>query len=183
MDFLNLVSNSCRIDVIELSLPFKVFIGCCLAIIVMSCEKEGVCEIKIQANGYIYSCREGTTDEACNDSSGVERVFHEGKSCASLGYPFKNSSGAYTSQQDKLDKPGSNGAFQNDLNNPGGGGGVAGCSGGYNGPTFDIQIDSQCQAAYAYKCAGSQQGVDATCAIYKTYQRNDSSIPNCPYCS
>lgn len=183
MDFLKLVSKISHVDMFKLNSSFRVFLVCCFAIIVMSCEKEGVCEVKIEANGYIYSCREGSTEETCNDSSGVERVFHEGKSCASLGYPFKNSSGAYTAEQGKYRTPGDNGAFQNDLNNTGSSGGVAGCSGGYNGPTFDIQIDSQCQAAYAYKCAGSQQGVDATCAIYKTYQRNDPSIPNCPYCS
>lgn len=49
-----------------------------------------------------------------------------------------------------------------------GGSGTGGCgSSGYNGPEFDIQVDSQCKAAYAYKCAGNQQGVDAACAIYK----------------
>lgn len=57
------------------------------------------------------------------------------------------------------------------------------CSGGYNGPEFDIQIDSQCQAAYAYACSGAQEGVDAACSLYKGFQSQDSSIPDCPYCN
>lgn len=53
----------------------------------------------------------------------------------------------------------------------------------YKGPEFDIQFDSQCKAAYLYKCAGNQKGLEATCAIYKNYQKQDPSIPNCPYCN
>jgi hypothetical protein len=66
-----------------------------------------------------------------------------------------------------------------------GGGSSSGinCSGGYQGPEFDIQIDSQCQAAFAYKCAGNTAGVTATCKIYNTYRQNDPKIPKCPYCN
>lgn len=141
-----------------------------------SCTEEGACEVRIEANGYIYSCREGSNENACSNSSGADRVFHEGKSCASLGYSYKNSSGAYTAKPDDFRTPGKNGAFQ-------GSGGSAGlCTDEYEGPEFDIQIDSQCKTAYAYACSGAQQGVDAACAIYKAYQKDNPSIPNCPYC-
>lgn len=159
------------------SILLSLVLGC--SAVFVSCEEEGSCEIKIiLSNGNLYSCREGNTEETCSDSEDVERVFHEGKSCASLGYPHKEQTGAYVAKVGDFRTPGDNGAFQNDLV-----GGVAGCSGGYNGPTFDIQIDSQCQTAYAYTCSGSTAGVKAACAIYKTYQQNDPSIPNCPYCS
>lgn len=160
---------------------FPIVLCCCFAILGTSCEEEGACEVKISlSTGNLYSCREGYIDETCKSSSDAERVFHEGKSCASLGYTHTNSHGAFTADADNLRTPGDSGAFQNDLNS---GGGVANCSGGYNGPTFDIQIDSQCQTAYAYACSGSEAGVKAACSIYKTYQKNDPSIPNCPYCS
>lgn len=143
-----------------------------------SCEEEGACEVKIEANGYIYSCREEKTETFCsNYPSSSESVFHEGKSCASLGYPYKSSTtDAYTAKPDDFSTPGKDGAFAGSSGSAG-----AGCD-DYNGPTFDIQIDSQCQAAYAYSCSGVQQGVDAACAIYKSYQKNNPSIPNCPYC-
>ena len=53
----------------------------------------------------------------------------------------------------------------------------------YTGPEFDIQIDSQCKAAYYYECVGNEEGKDAACAIYKQWQSKDSSVPNCPYCN
>lgn len=54
---------------------------------------------------------------------------------------------------------------------------------GYKGPEFDIQVDSQCKAAYFYECSGNAQGVAAACAVYKQWQQDDPSIPNCPYCN
>lgn len=60
---------------------------------------------------------------------------------------------------------------------------IAGCSTGYQGPDFDIQIDSQCKAAYAYKCQGNDQGVRAACDVYRGWQQHQSGIPNCPYCN
>jgi hypothetical protein len=52
----------------------------------------------------------------------------------------------------------------------------------YDGPNFNIQIDSQCKTAYAYDCAGNADGVTLACALYKQYQDEDPSIPDCPYC-
>ena len=154
---------------------------CCgFAVLGTSCEEEGACEVKIPLSNYsLYSCREGVIDEHCKSSSSADRVFHEGKSCASLGYIYADNKGGHTADADNLRTPGKNGAFQNDLSS----GGIGGCNGGYNGPTFDIQIDSQCQTAYAYTCAGSTEGVKAACAIYKGYQQSNPSIPNCPYCN
>lgn len=61
-----------------------------LSFLNFSCEEEGSCEIRIDINGnsYIYSCREGSTEDSCGSSEGVDRVFHEGQSCANLGYPY-----------------------------------------------------------------------------------------------
>ncbi len=52
----------------------------------------------------------------------------------------------------------------------------------YEGPIFNTQIDSQCQLAYVYNCEGNQEGVDAACEVYRFWQEQDSSIPDCPYC-
>lgn len=60
---------------------------------------------------------------------------------------------------------------------------IAGCSTGYQGPDFDIQIDSQCKAAYAYRCQGNDAGVRAACEVYRGWQQHQSGIPNCPYCN
>jgi|GEM_PF-3434098 len=54
--------------------------------------------------------------------------------------------------------------------------------GDYKGPEFNIQIDSQCKTAQLYKCAGNADGVTVACALYKQWQDQDSSIPDCPYC-
>jgi hypothetical protein len=59
------------------------------------------------------------------------------------------------------------------------------CSGSYQGPSanIDIQLNTFCQAAYAYICldglSASSQQVTGTCAYYN--QINESSTP-CPYC-
>jgi len=146
-----------------------------------SCEeKEGACEIKIRtASKNLFSCRNDSDDSGCSiEQSDVEKVFHTGKSCSSLGYNYKTPNGSFTSEDGSYDTPGENGAFQNDT----GSGGIGGCTGSYDGPSFDIQIDSQCQAAYAYTCSGSADGVKATCSIYKAYQRDNPKIPDCPYC-
>lgn len=52
----------------------------------------------------------------------------------------------------------------------------------YEGPIFNTQIDSQCQLAYVYDCEGNQEGVEAACDVYRFWQEQDSSIPDCPYC-
>ncbi|UXP32922.1 hypothetical protein N6H18_03000 [Reichenbachiella agarivorans] len=144
-------------------------------------DPEGACETKISVGGsqYIYSCRNKSYDEGCNSGSASEAVFHEGKDCQSLGYQFQETTDAWFYSEDETRKPGANGAFKSDKNTRSG----ADCNGGYNGPEFDIQIDSQCQTAYIYTCSGAQEGVDAACAIYKAWQKENSSIPNCPYCN
>jgi len=56
----------------------------------------------------------------------------------------------------------------------------------YSGPEFDIQIDAQCQAAWAYLCAGYSKDSDpvkTSCAIYKALQKDYPNAPNCPYCN
>lgn len=149
-----------------------------------SCEdRAGACETKISVGGsqYIYSCRNLDDDLNCGTGTAAdsEAVFHEGKDCRLLGYQFEENTGAWFYSEDETRKPGENGAFKDDKAAVGG----VDCSGGYNGPEFDIQIDSQCQTAFAYACAGAQDGVDAACAIYKAWQKENSSIPDCPYCN
>ncbi|MEP4533410.1 MAG: hypothetical protein ABJ004_09995 [Cyclobacteriaceae bacterium] len=68
-----------------------------------------------------------------------------------------------------------------DLNEDNEGSGDA--CGDYAGPEFNIQIDSQCKTAQLYLCAGNADGVTVACGLYKQYQAEDSSIPNCPYCN
>lgn len=158
--------------------PFLFFI-LLMTLLFTSCEEEdGACEQKIGSGSVVlYSCRNDTDDALCSVAqSDVDKVFHEGKSCSSLGYIYPTTNGSFTSEEDSYDSPGENGAFKDDTS------GLAGCTGNYEGPTFDIQIDSQCQTAYAYTCSGSAAGVKAACAIYKTYQKDNPKIPDCPYC-
>lgn len=105
----------------------------------------------------------------------------DGKS--DLGH-YKSWDDCYSDMQNVLNNYQSTGQITPGPGAEDGGSGTDGCgSSGYQGPEFDIQVDSQCKAAYAYQCAGNQQGVDAACAIYKQWQQQDSSIPNCPYCN
>lgn len=114
----------------------------------------------------------------------IHSCSEDGKS--SIG-SYGNWDACYDDMQNVLDvyqntgniKPGPN----SDEGAGSGGSSSGNCgSSGYNGPEFDIQVDSQCKAAYAYLCAGNQQGADAACAIYRQWQEDDSSIPDCPYC-
>lgn len=153
-----------------------------LFVLLTSCEKEGACEKKtvISGAGYsLYSCENSATETTCDIASKVydEVYHHPGKSCASLGYVYKTSNKAIIHASEDGKSPGANGSFTNES----AGGGCAG--GSYEGPLFDIQIDSQCQNAYAARCAGQDAVADASCSIYKSYQSNDSSIPDCPYCN
>lgn len=148
--------------------------------IIFSCEsKDGACESKIKSadNKYIYSCREANDDTGCSiEQTGVEKFFHEGASCASLGYSYGESNGAWHVSEDDWNTPGTGGVFKNDV------GGGLNCEGGYDGPQFDIQIDSQCQTAFVYRCSGAEDAADAACSVYKAWQKDNPSIPNCPYC-
>lgn len=144
-----------------------------------SCLKEGACEFRTEYNNVTYHCWQDETQSVCNaSSSGISNtIWHEGRSCQELGYTYQSQTTDYSYSADDADgtTPGANGGFVNS-----GGSGGANCgSGGYNGPDFDIQIDAQCKAAYQYKCAGNQQGVDYCCAIYNSYE----NVPPCPYCN
>lgn len=152
----------------------------CATGLLLACEEEdNACETQININGKkSYFCINTISESGCaTSSSSTTQVLHEGKSCQDIGYMYESSSGGFYSEPNDNSQPGDGGSFSGSSGSAG-----AGCD-GYDGPTFDIQIDSQCQTAYAYSCSGVQQGVDAACAIYKTYQRNDPSIPDCPYCN
>lgn len=51
----------------------------------------------------------------------------------------------------------------------------------YSGPAMDAQYESQCKAAYVYKCAGNLDALKKQCEYYKQLQRQ-LNLPNCPYC-
>lgn len=57
----------------------------------------------------------------------------------------------------------------------------------YDGPEFDIQVDSQCKMAYMYDCVGDIEARDATCKLYYEYGNSvwtgSGSLPDCPYCN
>ncbi len=152
--------------------------------LVVSCgEEEGACEMKFPSatGGASYSCLNAVSPELCGNIA-TEVVYHAGASCPSLGYTVASDAsfeGRYTVEANDLSKPGPNGAFKDDVpvNNQG-----SLCDNEYDGPLFDTQIDSQCQAAYIYTCEDFQQGIDASCDIYRSFQANDPNIPDCPYC-
>lgn len=66
----------------------------------------------------------------------------------------------------------------------GSGGGSTVCSGSYRSPVSDVQLDSFCGAAYAYRCldgyALSSQQVQSVCSIYNSLR--EPGTPDCPYC-
>lgn len=163
-------------------LSLSIFIISSLSL--FSCgEEEGACEVKQPSatGGASYYCYNEVSSDLCGNLGGVEAVYHEGTPCTALGYTVASGSnfeGRYTVEANDLSKPGANGAFKDDTSNNQGGN----CSEEYEGPLFDTQIDSQCQLAYIYACENFQQGVDAACDIYRTFQANDPSIPDCPYC-
>ena len=152
-------------------------------------DPKGACEWKLTTAGRPgYSCvKNYRTESQCSEYTRSDDVrrFNEGESCTSLGYtypnPFNSDLVAYTEDRDAPSPHGEMAAYEASISGGGGGGGDGGggSCGPYQGPEFDIQIDSQCKAAHIYSCSGSQQAVDATCAIYNSY----SSVPNCPYCN
>jgi hypothetical protein len=151
------------------------------SVLLFSCSvPDGACESKtvLSGAGYnLYSCIDKNEDY-CKNCSTDDCFFHEDKSCESLGYTYSNSINPDLKKASQDGRsPGANGAFANDSSRGGD------CSGSYKGPDFDIQIDSQCKNAFAARCAGQDAVADASCKIYKSYQANDSSIPDCPYCN
>lgn len=157
-----------------------------------ACEKEtGACESKYENwQGYtLYTCKVNVESDMC-ESSGEH--FWQDKSCINLGYTHYNDKNEnWQIDEGNNGKPGpygywgdNSGSGSGDGGQTGGGGGTGSCdASGYKGPEFDIQVDSQCKAAYYYKCSGNSDGVKAACAVYKQWQQDDSSIPNCPYCN
>ncbi|WP_127121638.1 hypothetical protein [Chryseotalea sanaruensis] len=65
-----------------------------------------------------------------------------------------------------------------------GGGGSAVCSGSYRSPVSDVQLDSFCGTAYAYRCLSglplNSTEVQSVCSIYNSLK--EPGTPNCPYC-
>jgi hypothetical protein len=160
------------------------------AAIFSGCKKEeGACESKFQNfQGYtLYTCNNDVETDMC-ESSGEH--FWEDKSCINLGYLYYNAKNeSWQIDEDNNGIPGPNGYWGDGTGSgngtpPSGSGGTGGAcdESGYKGPDFDIQVDSQCKAAYYYQCIGNNDGVKAACTIYKQWQADDSSIPNCPYC-
>ena len=160
-----------------------------IATILSGCEKdEGACESKFKNyQGYtLYTCNNDVETDMCE---GSDEHFWKDRSCINLGYLHYNAKNeSWQLDEDDNGIPGTYG-FWGDRTGSGNGtppansgsGGSCGES-GYKGPEFDIQVDSQCKAAYYYQCIGNNDGVKAACAIYKQWQADDKSIPNCPYC-
>lgn len=154
--------------------------------VIVSCQEEtGACESKFENwQGYtLYTCDENIDADMCE---GRDEHFWQDKSCPNLGYAYYND-GNESWQIDEGNNgiPGPYGYWGDNSagGSPTGGGGTGSCDeSGYKGPEFDIQVDSQCKAAYYYKCVGNSDGVKAACAVYKQWQEDNSSIPNCPYC-
>ncbi len=79
-----------------------------------------------------------------------------------------------------------------DPNNNNNNNGSGSCSGSYNGPNYDIQIDAHCMQAYNMVCnqgySKSSSEVQQVCNTYKGMvscckPSTPSTYPNCPYCN
>ncbi len=157
---------------------FAITLGACV-------EKTGTCESTYENwQGYtLYTCEENVEEYLCEGSG--DHMW-EGSSCNDLGYSHynpDNENWQYNSGNNGI--PGDHGAWGDGTGTggSGGGGGTGSCdASGYDGPEFDIQVDSQCKAAYYYECIGNSQGVAAACAIYAQWKQDNPDIPSCPYC-
>lgn len=111
-------------------------------------------------------------------------AYYPGTSCEDLGLVDN------TTRTGAEDSPW---AFSNDWTPPsspepawestgdGTGGGTAACGTYHDGGIDDVQIQSQCQAAYAYSCQGNTEGIDATCNVLAGWGSQWKA--KCPYCS
>jgi len=129
----------------------------------------------------LHYCFNDEYDYTCeSSSSSYQQDFHADARCTDLGYKYF----CTTLDFEQYGLSGSSRYIGNSQCDPRvpPQDGVEGCSGTYQGPIFDPQVDSFCQAAYAQMCAGNQQGVDANCAIYKQFEEDNPGIPTCPYC-
>jgi hypothetical protein len=160
-----------------------------------SCKKNKVGVWEVYRESGIFICCPNDKDAFYG---GKEKVYWDNKSCNDLGYTSRGSTEAswFFVSPDGECKPGREGEFWNQYASSGGSGTLCTSSGGnsgtgssdcslsnYNGPEFDIQLDAQCKAAYVYDCQNNQQGVDAACANYESFQQQDPTIPDCPYCN
>jgi hypothetical protein len=148
------------------------------------CEKEtGACESSYENwQGYtLYTCEQNEESDMCE---GSREHFWKDKSCSDLGYDYYNTNNkSYQIDAQNNGIPGPYGYWGDGSASGGSGSGGSCDASGYKGPNFDIQVDSQCKTAYFYKCQGNTQGQNAACAVYKQWQQDDPSIPNCPYCN
>lgn len=157
---------------------------------------------------FFMSCEEEDEDDdratMCYEVSGnyltVNCMYNSSGSCESEN---KNSLGNYDTWQacyndmsDVVDNYAATGNISPGPNSNGGGGGSGDGGGGssancdlayYNGPEFDIQVDSQCKAAFVYDCVGEIEARNASCDLYYEYGNavwtGPGSLPDCPYCN
>ena len=165
---------------IRLKIIIEILSFVALTLSFSSCRQTELGVWEVYRDSGIFIC---SPEDADYSFGGKDKVYWLDKSCEDLGYTSKGSSEGswHFTSPDGETTPGRNGAFWDKYG--GSQSGVSCDASNYAGPEFDIQIDGQCKAAYAYKCAGNQTGVEAACSIYKDFQRQDSSIPNCPYCN
>lgn len=159
--------------------------------ILSSCGKNkvGAWEHHRENDG-IYVCYPEDSDYL---SETDYRIYWASKSCNDLGYSERGSSIAdhHFVNENGESTPGRNGAFWDDYNSnsgssSGGGGSSAACDlANYNGPEFNIQVDSQCKTAYIYDCQQLYQERDVACDLYYSWESSwtgSGSFPSCPYC-
>ena len=147
------------------------------------CDPEGACESVHSFTGtsdVIYRCyiRHGSSCGGTTSGVNIEgepytvtETFSANQSCGEVGYPYECSYHEYLSNPECDDRqPPSSGSES---------GGGCGTS-SYGGPYYDdIQVESQCEAIYAYGC--SEEAVDTGCEILDQWEAN--GVPNvCPYC-
>ncbi len=154
-------------------------------------EAKGACETSlINIEGYrLYKCENDEDQQSCStNESDFTDVFWEGRTCINLGYFYDGGSSGWRYDEQNNVKPGAYGNWgdgtasgtEADANNSGG----ASCSeDDYDGPEFDIQIDSQCKLAFIYRCSQADEAADVACSIYQGWRDQNPSIPACPYCN
>jgi len=164
------------------------FTGCELLFedeVLGACERSAI----TSRGNQIYYCQNDKSEYLCDiviDDSNHTQLW-EDKTCINLGYFYDQGNNIWQADEDNNVKPGAFGRWgdgtasgtEADADNSG-----ASCSeDDYDGPEFDIQIDSQCKLAFIYKCSNHAEGVAAACAIYQVYRNQFPDIPECPYCN
>jgi len=137
-----------------------------------------------QSSPQSYSCDEGGAEEYCTDYDDVnvegydfhiDATWHSGQACEDVGYP-------YECGYEWLSNASCDGSLPPGAGGSGGGSGGGGSCGSssYGGPYYDdYQVESQCEALYAYGCSAEAKA--AICEILDQWESN--GVPNvCPYC-